>query len=777
MSSMNSIRATFFEECEELLEALSEGLSLMQDGDQDPETVNAVFRAVHSIKGGAGAFALNDLVAFTHRFETLLDCLRAGKIELTAEVMHIILRSADHLADQVEAARGEREIDEAVTAGFLAQLDQCLGEDAPPPPGSADDEDFDFGFAAVPLDFAPLGADNGDEPFAPAPEALDNGADSNTLLGGTKAGLWKIAFHPQPALYTNGHDPVLILAALAELGTIKVTPDLSQHPTWDEDASAQIAQAWMGWTIELSTHESETSIREIFEFVDGLCALTIEPVAKDILSLESPSTAIEDSVSNPSAQVLGQPPLEQISAIVQTPPSAPIPEVAPPPLAVAAPAPGRPLAPRKDARSGDDDVGPGGPKPTLRVDLERVDRLINAVGELIINQAMIEQSILDMNLASDAEVITHVEDYRLLARDLQEAVMAIRAQPVKPLFQRMSRIVREAAEATGKAARMVTIGESTEVDKTVIERLADPLTHMIRNSVDHGLESREARIAAGKDPEGTIRLSAAHRSGSVLITIKDDGAGLNRTRIREKAIANGLIPADADLTDTEIDNLIFLPGFSTADKISNLSGRGVGLDVVKNAVTALGGRVAILSTPGEGTEFSISLPLTLAVMDGMVISVSGQTMVIPIASVIETIRPSPSELHLLGTNEHVLAMRGQFLPMIDVAQCLGFPERDASQQPLLLLVETEHQTQCALIVDAVHDQRQVVIKGLESNYGAIPGVSAATVLGDGQIALILDTEALTANRLSTAHDSNRHQAHPAPALTGQPHIGEQHAIH
>ena len=423
----------------------------------------------------------------------------------------------------------------------------------------------------------------------------------------------------------------------------------------------------------------------------------------------------------------------------------PEPVAAPSALAEPAPRPAEPR-PRREPRTAEEDGGNGGPKPTLRVDLERVDRLINAVGELIINQAMIEQSLSIHHLPPDAEVITHVEDYRLLARDIQEAVMAIRAQPVKPLFQRMSRIVREAADATGKQARLVTAGEATEVDKTVIERLADPLTHMIRNAVDHGLESRDRRLAAGKDPEGTIRLSAAHRSGSVIITVRDDGAGLNRAKIREKAVTKGLIPAEAELTEAEIDNLLFMPGFSTADQVSNLSGRGVGLDVVKNAVTALGGRVSIASTPGEGTEFTISLPLTLAVMDGMVISVAGQTMVVPITSVIETIRPGPADLHNLGTSEQLLSIRGRFIPMIDVASSLGFPERDNDQAPLLLLVETENQTQCALVVDAVHDQRQVVIKGLESNYGAIPGVSAATVLGDGQIALILDADALTSNR-------------------------------
>jgi two-component system chemotaxis sensor kinase CheA len=517
---------------------------------------------------------------------------------------------------------------------------------------------------------------------------------------------------------------------------MQVDLDLTSLPAW---ADFDPADSYLSWAIRLTTTEPETVLHEVFEFVEGLCSLEIKPE-------EGPLAQMTDA-----GPVANQAMPEEIPAL----------QVAESTLQSAS-EPARPAEPRakREAKAGDEDGGDGrGPKPTLRVDLDRVDRLINAVGELIINQAMIEQSILDLTLPADAEVITHVEDYRLLARDIQEAVMAIRAQPVKPLFQRMSRIVREAADATGKQARLVTVGETTEVDKTVIERLADPLTHMIRNAVDHGLEPPEKRLAAGKDPEGTIRLSAAHRSGSVMITVRDDGAGLNRARILEKAVSKGLVPAEAELSDTEIDNLLFMPGFSTAETVSNLSGRGVGLDVVKNAVTALGGRVSITSVPGEGTEFAISLPLTLAVMDGMVIAVSGQTMVVPITSVIETIRPGPEDLHQMGTHESLLSIRGRFIPMIDVATSLGFPERDASQPPLLLLVETENQTQCALIVDAVHDQRQVVIKGLESNYGSIPGVSAATVLGDGQVALILDADALTSNRIAAQRG-----AQPAGAI-------------
>ena len=386
------------------------------------------------------------------------------------------------------------------------------------------------------------------------------------------------------------------------------------------------------------------------------------------------------------------------------------------------------------------------PKATLRVDLDRVDRLINAVGELIINQAMIAQRLQDMTSTRDDDLVMHIEDYRLLARDIQEGVMAIRAQPVKSLFQRMSRIVREAADATGKMAELVTSGEGTEVDKTVVERLADPLTHMIRNAVDHGLENREARAASGKPAMGTIKLSASHRSGSVIITVRDDGAGLNRPKILEIAKRKNLVAQDAELSDSEIDQLLFMPGFSTAATVSNLSGRGVGLDVVRNAVTALGGRISISTTPGQGTEFTIMLPLTLAVMDGMVVTVGGQTLVVPITSIIETIRPQPSDLHRIGTDETLLSIRGRMIPVVDVARALGFPSPDYTGSPLLLLVESEGLGECALVVDGVQDQRQVVIKSLESNFGSVPGVSAATVLGDGRIALILDPDAVAGGR-------------------------------
>lgn len=565
-----------------------------------------------------------------------------------------------------------------MTAGFVSHLDACMGDDDP---GSDDYSAFEF---------------------APVALCLDEPMEAKGFM---------IRFAPKAALYANGHEPALLIGALAELGTLDVIIAVGDMPDW------QLTDPWvpcLTWSMVLQTAESETAVCEIFDFAEGLCDLEIQPM--ETVQAEPAPEPVAHDLPKPS-EMLPQP----VTAVA-------------------------PVAEKTSPSKMDDGEGRG-PKATLRVDLERVDRLINAVGELIINQAMISQRVTELAQPGETEVMVHVEDYRLLARDIQEAVMAIRAQPVKPLFQRMSRIVREAAEATGKQARLVTSGESAEVDKTVIERLADPLTHMIRNAVDHGLETPENRRLAGKDDCGTIRLSAAHRSGRVIITIKDDGAGLNRRKILGIAKAKGLIAQEAEPSDTEIDALLFLPGFSTAQTVSNLSGRGVGLDVVRAAVADLGGRVTIASTQGQGTEFTVSLPLTLAVMDGMVVSVAGQTMVVPLTSILETIRPGPGDLHALGTGDTLLLIRGRFIPTVDVARALGFRRSDPEATPLLLLVEGENASQCALIVDGVHDQRQVVIKGLDSNYGTVPGVSAATVLGDGQIALILDPDAIAAHRV------------------------------
>jgi two-component system, chemotaxis family, sensor kinase CheA len=725
MSTMNSIRDTFFEECEDLLADLADGLSKMQAGTEDPEIVNAVFRAVHSVKGGAGAFQLTELVAFSHQFETVLDELRADRLKLKPELMFTLLRSADHLSVLIEAARDGGQVDASVTENSVAALKVWLGDPSQPKAAQTPAPEESFSFAAVTLDFAA---------FEPEAEVAD--ADPQTH--------YTIQFAPSAALFANGHEPAFLFNALAQLGQVTAKIDLTDLPEWDQ---FDTTMPFMQWTIDLATTAAMDQVKQVFEFVDGLCKLDIALAAEtspEVAPLpEAPVTAAPTAAAPAAAPV----------AVLAEPAKPAVPDPAPSaaPAAVPAAAAAAKAAPASTEQHG--------PKPTLRVELDRVDRLINAVGELIINQAMIAQRVGELPVTTDTEVVTYVEDYRLLARDIQEAVMAIRAQPVKPLFQRMSRIVREAADATGKTAQLLAFGEEIEVDKTVIERLADPLTHMIRNAVDHGLESPEDRVKVGKDACGTIRLSAAHRSGRVIISIKDDGAGLNRPKILKIAKDKGLIPQDADLADSDIDGLLFLPGFSTAQKVSNLSGRGVGLDVVRTAVMALGGRVAITSVPGQGTEFTISLPLTLAVMDGMVVSVSGQTMIAPISSIVETIRPAANEVHSVGPSAKFLSIRGSFIPIVDVAASLGIePITKSNEPPLLLLVENENQSHCALIVDEVHDQRQVVIKGLEHNYRSVPGVSAATVLGNGQIALILDLDAIAFQR-STAELSAESALH------------------
>lgn len=709
--SGNSIRDTFFEECEELLEALVEGLAQMEDAADDMEVVNAVFRSVHSIKGGAGAFALDRLVAFAHSFETVMDKVRDRALAVDEKLMSLFHRAGDHLSDLVAAARDETDLDDEIESGLVNELESYLDGDAAVE---------DFSFDAVTLDF--------DGP------QIDLGIEGTV----SHSRVFRIRFAPSRSLYENGHEPLLIFDALAELGSLSVEADLSQLPEFD---SFDPADAVLSWHLSLTTSEPETTLHEVFEFVEGLCTLEIQ----------MDQTASSQAIELPESPALAD------ETVLPTP-EATAPQLIPTDVPVGASPAETPTEKQPEAGQGKTASAPAnkesrGPKPTLRVDLDRVDRLINTVGELIINQAMISQRIEELDLPTVAHLTNELEAYKLLARDIQEGVMAIRAQPVKPLFQRMSRIVREASDATGKKAKMVTVGDSTEVDKTVIERLADPLTHMVRNAVDHGLEQPAERTAAGKDQIGTIRLSAAHRSGSVFIEISDDGAGLNRERILAKAMEKGLVPPDVELSDPEIDNLLFLPGFSTAGQVSALSGRGVGMDVVKNAVHALGGRVSITSTPGKGTTFAIVLPLTLAVMDGFVISVADQTMVIPISSILETIRPNPRDIHVVGTDSEVVSVRGSYVPIVDVADSLGLGPRDEkNSNGILLLVSTEMQGLTALRVTAIHDQRQVVIKSLESNYAAIPGVSAATILGDGKIALILDPEELIKLAHSSGHD-------------------------
>ncbi|MGB3878575.1 MAG: chemotaxis protein CheA [Shinella zoogloeoides] len=739
---MNEIKEIFFQECEEQLAELESGLLKLNDGDRDPETVNAVFRAVHSIKGGAGAFGLDDLVSFAHVFETTLDCVRSNKLEPTQDVLKVMLKSADVLADLTNAARDGGSVDESRSRTLIRELEALAHGEAPaaaepaPKPAAAPK-------AAAPAPVVEQPPVN-DEGFQPIPFSF---GDFDEEPADHYVPTVQVAFKPKKDLYAKGNEAVLLLRDVSRLGEMSVYCDMDALPTLDK---MNPEEAYFSWKISVTTEKGEDGVRSVFEFAEWDCDLDIQTIEEDVVSEatgdeELPMQPVPFDLSmldDGGAAAADEPAVIESDAAAAVAAAETATKVAQVASRAAENAKAAAAASAASAAQANQAAAAG---QTIRVDLDRVDRLINLVGELVINQAMLSQSVVENDNNGTSSINMGLEELQQLTREIQDSVMAIRAQPVKPVFQRMARTVREIADITGKSVRLITEGENTEVDKTVIDKLAEPLTHMIRNAVDHGLEMPEKREALGKNPEGTVRLTAKHRSGRIVIELADDGAGINREKVRQKAIDNDLIAADANLSDEEIDNLIFHAGFSTADKVSDLSGRGVGMDVVKRSIQALGGRISISSKPGQGSVFTMSLPLTLAVLDGMVVTVAGQTLVVPLTAIVETLQPEASAIHSFGASQRLISIRNSFCPLVDVGRILNFRNTQANPMDgVALLVESEGGGQRALMVDAIQGQRQVVIKSLEANYTHVPGIAAATILGDGRVALILDVDAVVA---------------------------------
>lgn len=730
MDPMEAIKATFFQECEELLADLETGLLALEAGEGDSETVNAVFRAVHSVKGGAGAFGLETLVRFAHVFETTLDGVRNGALDAEPALIAVMLRAADRLADHVAAAKAGEDAGEDGDADLIKALEAYSGGSAS---SAAEEPVFDFAPMVVSLD-------------APGDDKVSEFAPS-AVAG------WVVEFRPHPVLYRNANDAMTLIRELARLGPIDITLDSGSVPILD---MLDPAGAFLSWTVRLDAPVERHQVADVFEFVEGDCDLEIRPVhpreepqsARLAAPLDAPAELTDPVSKEPEESPLSLASLLALARGDADPatdaPSGDASEhefsATPQPRPAPSPKGAQPSAP----------VSGETVQTTIRVDLERVDRLIDLVGELVINQAMLAQQVHEAGIVRSGNIALGLDDLEQLTREIQDSVMAIRAQPVKSVFQRMPRLIREVAGMTGKAVRLITDGEGTEVDKTVIERLSDPLTHMIRNAIDHGIERPDDRAAAGKPPEGVIRLSAQHRSGRIVIEVADDGRGIDRARVKAIAIERGLIEPDVVLSDEEVDNLIFAPGFSTASEVSDISGRGVGMDVVKRSIQALGGRITITSVPGAGSTFTLSLPLTLAVLDGMVVSVGSQTLVVPITVIVETLQPKAADVRGLGPEGAVLSVRGSHVPLIDVATALGFESDPAAGAGVTLLVESDLGGLAALRVDAIQGQRQVVIKSLEQNYDQVAGIAAATILGDGRVALILDVDGVIARRRQSA---------------------------
>jgi len=730
--SLDDIKETFFAECADQMAELETGLHEIQSSGPDIETVNAVFRAVHSIKGGAGAFGFNALVSFAHVFENALDVIRNDLNQVNEDRMDLLLRSVDVLSDVIEAERTGSEPDD--TSGLANELETAFGlaEAAEESDGG---EDALADFAPVMIDLADLG------------------------VADTPAGRrFHISFAPHASLYLKGHDPLRFFRELADLGTLSVTCDTADIPKLSELSPDE---SYLKWQLDLETESAREDIEAVFDWVDGECALSIEetgaPAVDDGASLD----AFLLSLDEPGGDS-GIPEIDDFGQDPETEPASAANPVADLIGSLEAADIGAPAAPAEtEAETGNSDDGSedsgarAGKKEikkasqTIRVESEKVDRLINLMGELVINQAMLAERIGQAGFGNASPAALALVELQNLTREIQSGVMAIRAQPVKPVFMRMSRIIREVCSATGKKAMLELEGEHTEVDTTVIEGLIDPLTHMIRNAVDHGIEDPETRQAKGKPTHGTVKLSAYHSSGRIVIEIKDDGAGINRERVLSKAIEKGIVARDAKLSDDDIDNLIFAAGFSTAETITDVSGRGVGMDVVRQSIQALGGRVNISSEPGHGSLFSMSLPLTLAVLDGMIVKEAGQTLVLPVSAVLETATLKPGDVYTIGKNNRVVKMRNQLIPIIDVGRQLGFADKRTDfTKGTIMVVEGGKNGMGAFLVDSIEGQQQVVIKSLESNYKRVPSIAAATILGNGQIALILDCDHIVSHQAS-----------------------------
>jgi two-component system chemotaxis sensor kinase CheA len=791
MSDLDDFKATYFDECSELLTALEEEFAAIEAGERDADRLNAVFRAIHSIKGGAGAFGFSALVGFAHAYETLLDYVRDGRIEMSDDVVTLCIRANDIVADHVKAAQtgealpADYGMDEKERFDALARGDAAPGDDDEG--GEALDEfDIDFTPVMVNLD-APAAPDMADDEAV-----MDDAFEAAPMQ--VEAGHWEVRFTPHRALYARANDPLLLFRELAALGEMHVRAVLEEIPPL---ADFEPFAVYCSWEITMISPDlTEAMIREVFEFVEGDCDITVAQLGGAVGFDIPPAAAAKPIETKPAKKALleiNQEPdpadllaladdevaslldFDVAAAAVAAPEPAFAPEPEPAPVsaqdsfeeapglsfaelaetiqpspvaraaAAPAPAPVRASAPPPPPPASEGEDGGGNRSvgvQSIRVDLDKVDRVVNMVGELVITQSMLTQQMDETLRARYTELVRGLEVLAQTTRGLQDSVMAIRAQPVKSVFSRMPRLVRELATKTGKKIKLETIGENTEIDKTVIEQLSDPLTHMIRNSADHGIETPDKRAGRGKNETGTIRLSAEQAGGNILIIVEDDGGGINRERVLQVARDKGIVAADVQPTDEQIDQLIFAPGFSTASEVSDISGRGVGMDVVLSNIKKIGGSVHVRSWTGKGCRMTLRLPLTLAVLDVMLVKVGESPYVVPLSSIVETIQCSRASFERVPSGGQVLQVRGEYVQVIDLAKRFDMLTETDPENRFVVLCEAEGSAKVALIVDDIIGQQQVVIKSLEENFERVDGIAGGTILGDGNVALIVDVQGL-----------------------------------
>ncbi len=694
---LSQFHQIFFEESFEGLDVMESQLLDLQPQEVDAESVNTIFRAAHSIKGGAGTFGFMQVSEFTHVVETLLDEIRSGTRSMQRNYIDLFLQSVDCLRAMLGSLQSGSEPDGERAATLKASFEEILQQSA--------DSDSQVT----------------EEKTIVADEGCSNG--------------WRIAFRPAEDILQTGNEPFRMFRELQELvgaDNLTVIPLTDNLP---EFTSLHPENCYLSWVLEVRSDVNRDDIAAVFEWVADDCDIDYQPLsvaaAPDIPTADTAVTEVaESAVSTDST--------EPVSAV--------IPDKVSEALSASAAQQAKPAA-RAAGKSNE--------PSSIRVSIDKVDSLINMVGELVITQSMLGQLGQDFDMSRLARLQEGLTQLEQNTRELQESVMKIRMMPISFAFSRFPRLVRDLGGQLGKQVNLVMLGENTELDKTVMEKIGDPLVHLVRNSLDHGLETTEQRLAAGKPGEGTITLNAYHQGGNIVIEVKDDGAGLNEERILNKARQKGLVPETQELSSEEIHQLIFLPGFSTADVVSDISGRGVGMDVVRRNIAELNGSIEVKSKRGKGSTFIIRLPLTLAILDGQLVKVKDETYIFPLVSIVESIQLQKRSLNHVTGSQYVMKLRDEYIPIVRLDELFNLRASDDEfENPMLVVVEGDNE-KVGIVVDDLLGQQQVVIKSLEQNYKRVTGISGATILGDGTVALIIDVSDVGKNLDKSAKGQSR----------------------
>ncbi len=672
---------TFLEESFEGLELMESSLLNLEQGDD--ETINSIFRAAHSIKGGAGTFGYNDVTEYTHLVETLLDEMRDGRRGISASDVEILLESVDCMRLMIEAIRDEDSYDKEKIEQNSVLLSQTL--------------------ASNPNNIK-------------ASETNSSASDNNE-----KAIPWQISFIPEHHLVQTGNDPMLLFSALTDLGELTVKAVVKELPPLGEMDAQEL---YLQWQLTLISEASEQDIREIFEWVEDECQLDVTQETTEATKSNDVIELNEAKESEPEINVNS---------------NAPVNTNQPNETAMADKPAEQTVEPSSENKPQAKRIGkPKAEVGSIRVGVDKVDSLINLVGELVITQSMLSELGNDFSESKVEKLTSGLEQLLQNTKELQESVMRIRMLPISFAFNRFPRLIHDLSSKTGKEIELLIHGEQTELDKTVMEQIGDPLIHLVRNAVDHGIEPVDVRLANGKPACGTISLDAYHQGGNIVIEIKDDGGGIDRQAVFNKAVEKGIVDKHSTLTDPQVFDLIFEAGFSTAVEVSDISGRGVGMDVVKKNIQSLGGRIQVESIQGEGSTFKVNLPLTLAILDGQLVKVGSETYIIPLITIIESLEVKSELVNRASGDIMLYRLREDNVPVIPIYSLFDLEaDKKSIDDALLVVVEADGQ-KVGLMVDDLLAQQQVVIKSLKDNYQQVDGISGATILGDGSVAMILD---------------------------------------